>query len=281
MVGRMPKRQPANFGIKQAVNADQLATEFGAVPETPEQRRKSIQEAQQNAMAIQSAIAAHDDREVRRMYELSRRAKNPGNMLTLSDLMGGIDMAGPPLSRADVLQGMDMGNGGGTQRLTEEFPTSKVDDYLMEELYNPTPQRQVQPIRQSLTERRPVQSQPRPQQRPQPTTAENWRVKRYIGETRSGNEVHVWRVENVKTGSKLENLFRLDSVASRIAMYLNESGDNNDPRAVSLCNTYKRRDQLLKEARMLEKSAEGKPMKSERLRQIRAEINQLDYKLGV
>lgn len=306
MVARMPKRQPVKLDIKTAVNADQLATEFGEVPETPEQRRKALREMQQSAMAYQNAIAAHDAREEQRMRMLSQRAKNPGNMLTMADLMGGIDLSGPPLSRADVLQGMDMGamgsGGGYGGMLTEEFPTNKVDDYLMEEMYNQSakqqPRRPVQrqPQRQALTETKPLRSSDiyrsdgsgRKVTEPGVSdhlvgraTKENWKVKRYIGETRSGNEVAVWRVENVLTGSKIDMLFRLEGVASRVAMYLNESGDNNDPRAVSLVNTYQRRDKLLKEARALEKDASGKPMKSERLRQIRAEINQLDYKLGV
>lgn len=294
MVGRMPKRQSTEFGIPKNINADQLATEFGDVPETPEQRKQSLRAAQQSSMNLQSAIAEHDAREERRMRALSERAKNPGNMLSWKDLMGGIDMSGPQLSRAEVMQGMEMGGGGGF--LTEQFPTSKVDDYLMEELYQqpqrqPVRQQQVrQPIQQTVQQPvRPLSQtmnnrQPLIEQKPirsSTMTNEKWKIKRYIGETRSGNEVAVWRVENVKTGSKLETLFRLEGIATRVSMYLNESGDVNDPRAIGLINTYQRRDKLLKEARLLEKSADGKPMKSERLRQIRAEINQLDYKLGV
>lgn len=285
MVGR--KRQPV-------VDVDQLANEFGATPETPEQRKRALQEAQSNSMAIQNAIAAHDAREENRMRLLSRRAQNPGNMLTMKDLMG--DMSGPSLSRHDVLQGME--TGGQTYSngmLTEEFPTSH-DNYLMEELYNkpPAPKQIRQPVqparqpqRQQLTEQKPIRasdiyrSDGSGRKVTQPVSSENWKLKRYIGETRSGNEIYIWRVENVKTGSKLETLFRLEGVASRIAMYLNESGDVNDPRALGLVNAYQKRDKLLKEARVLEKDAAGKPMKSDRLKQIRAEINQLDYKLGV
>jgi hypothetical protein len=215
--------------------------------------------------------------------------------MSLRDLAVGLDGM-PPLSVSDVML-PDVPAPGSHQFLTEEFPTNH-DDMIMEDLYRPEPQvrqRPVQPNRQILQETKPIRSSDiyrsdgsgrkvtepaRPRVR-EAIAGENWRVKRYLGETRSGNEVHVWRVENAKTGSKLQTLFRLEGVATRIVLALNESGDINDPRAVSLVNAYEKRDRLLKEARALERSADGKAMKSERLRQIRAEINQLDYKLGV
>jgi hypothetical protein len=91
----------------------------------------------------------------------------------------------------------------------------------------------------------------------------------------------VWKVENPRTGTKLDTLFRVEGVANRVALLLNETGDLNDPRVVGLVGAYNKRDKLLKEARALQKSADGKPMKSDRLRQIQAEINQLDYRLGI
>lgn len=262
MVGRMPKK----------VQADQLASEYADVPESPEQRRRRLSQAQQTAMTAQSRIAEHDAREEARMYALSRRAKQ--QMLSLEDLMGGD--SGPALSRQDVML-PDMQTG--QQFLTEDFPTNH-DDVIMEEMYRPPtrpirqPQQQPARPRQQLTEQRPIRSS-------EPAVSENWRAKRYLGETRSGAEVQVWKVENTKTGSSLRNLFRIEGVASRIAMMLNESGDINDPRVISLAGAYEKRDKLLKEARQLEREAEGKPMKTQRLRQIRAEINQLDYRLGV
>ncbi len=254
-------------------------------PESSQQRKVRLANAQQNAAMTQSVIAERAAREEQRVRSLSRRIKS--NMLSLSDLMGGM---GPiPLSRSDVMQGMNEGS----QFLTEEFPTSQ-DDVIMEDMYRQPSQRQVQqPIRrnqqpqqrQTLTEQRPVKRQQQPElnlrQFIKETPTENWRVKRYLGETRSGEEVHVWKVENAKTGNSLRNLFRIEGVASRIAMILNESGNLNDSRIVSLVNAYEKRDKMLKEARALEKTVDGKEMKSERLRALRAEINQLDYRLGV
>jgi len=260
-------------------------------PETPEQRRARLQTGQQNAAAFQSRLAEFDAREDQRMRRLSQRGST--NMLTMNDLMG--DMGGVPLSRSDVmLPGMN----DGQQFLTEEFPTNH-DDMIMEDMYRNQQRRPIQqytqepakrvtaspePIRgphentrQMLTENKPI----RPPIHEAIQTSENWKVKQYLGETRNGTEVEVWKVENVKTKSSLRNLFRLESVASRIAICLNESGDSNDPRVVSLVNAYEKRDKLIKEARALEQSANGKAMKTDRLRELRAQINQLDYRLGV
>lgn len=273
MVGRMPKRR---------VSADEIANQFsvGEGSETPEQKRTRIAQAIQNTQSLVGDIQnggrmtrqdARDDMVMRKAHRLAKGFLNEG--LSLNDLAAGIDGM-PGLSMADVmLPDVQMPSGMSNQFLTEEFPTNH-DNVIMEELYQP-PRPPVQPTRQQ----RPIREQVA--QQPSRETRDNWRVKRYLGETRGGNEVQVWRVENAKTGNKLPNLFRLEGVASRISLHLNESGDPNDPRVLSLVNAYEKRDKLLKEARQLEKSADGKQMKSERLRQIRAEINQLDYKLGV
>jgi hypothetical protein len=283
MVGRMPKR---------SVQTDEIATRFSADepgPETPAQKQQRIAQAIQDTQSLVGDInsgsritrqIAKDDMVMRKAY---RRAVQES--MSLNDLAVGLGGL-PGLSVSDVMLPDFELPGPGQQFLTEEFPTNH-DDMIMEDLYQPKrPVRQVQqqpirgPQRQPLTERS-VQPRPAVRNALDLEARELWKVKRYLGETRSGNEVHVWRVENTKTGSKLQNLFRLEGVASRIALMLNESGDLNDPRVVSLANSYEKRDKLLKEARLLERSADGKVMKSERLRQIRAEINQLDYKLGV
>ena len=285
MVGRMPKR---------SVQADEIATRFSLdepAAETPEQKQRRVAQAIHETQSLVGDInsgsrvtrqIARDNMVMRKAY---RRALQES--MSLNDLAMGLDRM-PGLSTADVMLPDFQLPGPGQQFLTEEFPTNH-DDMIMEDLYQPQPQRQLvrqQPIRapqrQALTEQRPASSRPavRSALDLEPTR-ELWKAKRYLGETRSGSEVHVWRVENTKTGSKLQNLFRIEGVASRIALMLNESGDLNDPRVVSLANAYEKRDKLLKEARLLERSADGKPMKNERLRQIRAEINQLDYKLGV
>jgi hypothetical protein len=243
------------------------------VVQTTETMAQRIAQGQQKAMIAQSRIAEHDAREERRMIELSRRAKS--NMLTMQDLMGGLDSWQPPLSRADVtLPGMS------GQRLTEEFPTQH-DNILMEEMYAAR-QRKSQPAQ-------PVQRQALREQVQQvkqsfvgrTVSGNHWVVKKFLGETRGGDTVPVWRVQNKMTGTAFDKLFRIEGVASRVAALLNESGDRSDPRIISLVSAYDKRDKLLKEARLLERSAEGKAMKTERLRAIRAEINQLDYRLGI
>lgn len=286
MVGRMPKRS----------RVDQLATEFGVAdngltPETPQQRQQRIAQAIQHTQSLVGDIqngaranrASRDDMVMRKAHRLAKSYLNEG--LSLNDLAAGLDRM-PNLAMSDVMLPDVPLPAHGNQMLTEEFPTNH-DDVIMNELYNP-PQSiahqqgrkrgQFAPV--PTVEKQRLFEQPTRRAEPQ-TVTENWKVKRYLGETRGGSEVHVWRVENAKTGTKLPSLFRIEGVASRIVLALNESGDLNDPRVLSLTNAYEKRDRLLKEARQLEKSADGKQMKSERLRQIRAEINQLDYKLGV
>ncbi len=273
-------------------------------PETPQQRQARIAKAVQNAQALTEGIKsrapntvrdARDDQVMRKAY---RRAVS--DKMSFSDLAAGLGHPGLTTRDAMLPDMAPLGNGvmEGREFLTEEFPTNH-DDMIMEDLYSQQPIRQPrqpgapqqpirqpqQPIRQQrqvLTEERPAtQRRPELNLRQAVATAENWRIKRYLGETRSGTEVHVWKVENTKTGNSLRNLFRIEGVASRIAMILNETGDASDPRIVSLINAYEKRDKLIKEARALEKSADGKEMKTDRLRALRAEINQLDYRLGV
>lgn len=287
MVGRIPKRQ---------VVAETLASDFSGgdtIQETPQERQARIVRAMENAQSLVGDIAsgnrmtrqiAKDDQVMRKAY---RKAVTEG--MSLADLAYGLD-SGPGLSMQDVML-PDMPMPRGREFLTEEFPTNH-DDMIMNEYYRDNsyakqePPRQTRP-RQVLTENQPTRPSP-PARSIRETLhtegvvkAENWRVKRYLGETRSGTEVHIWKVENTKTGSSMKTMFRIEGVASRIAMMLNESGDNNDPRVISLVSAYEKRDRLLKEARTLEKTADGKAMKTDRLRQIRAEINQLEYRLGV
>ncbi len=257
-------------------------------PETPQQRQARIAKAVQNAQALTEGIKsrapntvrdARDDQVMRKAY---RRAVS--DKMSFSDLAAGLGHPGLTTRDAMLPDMAPLGNGvmEGREFLTEEFPTNH-DDMIMEDLYNQPQQPIRQPQRQMLTEERPIQQRRQPELNLRQAVAvtENWRIKRYLGETRSGTEVHVWKVENTKTGNSLRNLFRIEGVASRIAMILNETGDASDPRVVSLINAYEKRDKLIKEARALEKSAAGKEMKTDRLRSLRAEINQLDYRLGV
>jgi hypothetical protein len=225
-------------------------------PAAPVDRRAHLAAAQQSSMLAQSRIAEHDAREEQRMINLSRRAER--DMLTLADLEGG---SIPPLSRSDV---MLPGMSPRSQLLTEEFPTSH-DTAIMQEIYNgPKPSRS-----------RPLTETTRPARHP------SWTVKKFLGETRGGTTVAVWKVQNSDSGIAFDKLFRIESVAFRIASLLNESNNIGDPRVVSVLRDYDKRDKLLKEARVLERETGDKPMKQSRLRAVRAEIASLDYKLGI
>lgn len=244
--------------------------------ETPQERRARITNAVENVDAMKGAII-ENRRENERLVHIHRKAKS-NLFLDMRDLMAGI---GPIPSASEALLPEDrMGMSMPTHHefLTEQFPTHQ-DNMIMEQMYAQPRQPQRQPQRQSLLEQIPVR-------KPAPKldltgSAANWTIKKYLGETRGGDTIPVWKVQNKKAGSSLDKLFRIEGVANRIAMILNESNDLNDHRVVGLIALYDKRDKLLKESRQLEKSADGKPMKTERLRAIRAEINQLDYRLGI
>jgi hypothetical protein len=230
-------------------------------------------------------LTEHDHRENQVLVKAHRKALSLS--LDMNDLMTGIGHIDMPGSMfPEDRQGIS----GDREFLTEEFPTAH-DNYIMEDLYRPRSQpatpRQNQP-RQALREQivgnrhatpAPPPGNTRPHTTP-PPAGPPWRVKAFLGETRGGDEIPVWKVANTKTGSTIDKLFRIEGVAVRVAGLLNESGDINDPRALSLIAVYDKRDKLLKEARLLEKTAAGKPMKTQRLQAIQAEINQLDRRLG-
>jgi uncharacterized protein YdcH (DUF465 family) len=108
-----------------------------------------------------------------------------------------------------------------------------------------------------------------------------WSVKSLIAETKSGASVPVWKVVNTKMGFSHEKLFRIESIALKVSNILNECVNFNDPRVVRIISDYDKRDRLIKEIRTTEKDAQGKPMKSERLQQLKNELVQIDYRLGI
>jgi hypothetical protein len=281
-------------------------------------RRQLIEQSQWSAGAKIDAARSADATHGYGAKQIAQKIKQRGLTLDMNDLMG-IPSRGPQLSRSDLFQGMDMGGmmPPGRQMLTEDFPTNH-DNMIMDENYEDYRSDYDQPIQRQPVQSRAL-PQARPQPRPQPQQARPqqpqrqtlretimgappkgetamrapptqpvqaksgppWGVKAYLGETRGGSQVYIWKVVNAKTGTEIQTMFRVESVAARVAAILNESGDSNDPRALSLINLYNKRDSLLKEARALEKTSNGKSMKLARLSTIRSEINQLDYRLGI
>lgn len=274
---------------------------------TPQDRARLLEQAQFKAEGARAVDTNHGSS----AKQIAEKLESRGLFLSMEDLMGMPSRRQEQMiDRYDAFQGMDTETGG-RQMLTEEFPTNH-DDALMEEIYGRyAPGRPMQedepdrfapgrPIRQmpQRTQQRQVPQRQAPQrQAPQrqmlreqiigqsPPQSNRggppWGLKAFIGETKSGNQIPVWKVQNSRTGTLLNTMFRVESVAQKVAMLLNESGDSNDPRALQITQLYEKRDKLLKEARVLEKTAAGKPMKSDRLRVIRDEINQLDYRLGI
>lgn len=285
----MPKKNDVSRFLDAAADQPAAGPIDESLPiESAAQKRARIIEAMQNAQATKGAIDAGTNGGDRAtLSRIHQKMKRLSDDVGMRDLMVGIGSM-PAMNARDLLLPEDRALLAGRtstaagqmmqrQMLTEEFPTGH-DDWIMDDLYARQPARQ--PQRQVLRE----DSVPPRRQAPNlkaALDAENWKVKQYLGETRGGSKVHVWKLENARSGVKLDTLFRVEAVANRLALLLNETGDLNDPRVVGLVNAYNKRDKLLKEARALQKSANGKPMKSDRLRQIQAEINQLDYRLGI
>lgn len=221
---------------------------------TPEKsnitRTERFRIAEQNAADRIGRLHDHNSNEDAIAMQISKKL---GNMeLTMADLIG-VDRGGPILSRAQLFDGMEMPPPG-RRVLTEEFPTSHEKNFLSEQ-NNKSVKRE---------------NTPRPR----------WSIKRFMAEMKNGTEIPVWKVAN-NTGFALDKIFKIKEVADKLVFYLNESGNMNDPRVINLISVYNRRDQLLKEIRILEKEAVGKPMKTKIVESKKTEVQQLDYRLGI
>lgn len=274
--------------IKRGVRIDPEKLGISRDPEGD--RRRLLEQSQWTAQSKIDALRSNHASHGASAAQIRDRMKQRGLFLSMNDLLG-IPDRGPRLDRQDAFQGMDVGH----QVLTEEFPTSHdrmitEDDYDAYGAYEEAdpysepakPQRRP-PQRQALREqivgsppRRAPAGGPAPARTPLP-----WGVRAFMGETKGGNQIPIWKVVNGRTGSSVNKLFRVENVANCVATMLNESGDINDPRALNLIRIHDKREALLKEARLLEKTADGKPMKTERLKTLYREIGQLDSRLGV
>lgn len=256
-------------------------------------RRRLLEQSQYSAQSKIDAARTADLDNGAGALRIRQRLNERGLYLSMADLMG-VPSQGPAIDRHSAFQGMD--TTGMSGMLTEEFPTNH-DNRITEELYHHDDYHQPQPQRRSGNQIRDI---PEPRARALPSApqrqslreeiiggsrqqqpAGNWMVKAFLGETKTGKQVPVWKVGNAKTGTTFGKLFKIEGLAKKIVGYLNESGDSNDPRALSLMHAYEKREQLLKQARLLEQTAAGKPMKTEQLKAMYREIGQLDSRLGV
>lgn len=181
--------------------------------------------------------------------------------------------------------------GAGRRVLTEQVPMEMQDDsYLLPEEQEAlrTQQRMPQRRQFSFNEQVPLtEDAPAPRRAPKAVQDTSWTVKQYMAETKSGANIPVWKVFNSKIGMEHQTPFRIEEVAVKIANILNESGNFNDPRVVSVINAYTKRDKLLKECRALEQEVKSKGAaaadshKAQRVRQLRSEIQALEYRLGI
>lgn len=106
-----------------------------------------------------------------------------------------------------------------------------------------------------------------------------WKIKRFIGETKSGRTVPVWKVVNETTGMSMDKLFKVEEVAIKLVTILNHTGNVNDPRVLGVLHLYEKRNGLLKEIRSLQGSTGD--IKKGRLQDLRSQLATIDYKLGI
>jgi hypothetical protein len=219
--------------------------------------KEILSQAIVNAREIIRDINSGTSRDNEIMRMAYRQAVNES--LTWDDLVYDI----PSYSRIPISSNkQDISNLFNRQFLTEEFPVNH-DTYISDD------ETKSDKVISLLEQKQEIK------------TSSLWKTRQYLGETKSGSKIPVWKVENLKDGSSVKTLFKIESIADKVAMFLNESGNINDHRIVSIIAAYEKRDKILKEIRLLERDIEDKPMKKERLINMRAEINRLDYKLGI
>jgi hypothetical protein len=216
-------------------------------------RQEAISKGQMGASNRIDRIMEHEEKEKSRAKKIaSHLSQHP---LSMADLMGIDDGNVPQLTRAQLFDGMEIPR---QQVLTERFPVYDESSALFEKPKPPAPI--SKPIKQNTA---------------------MWGIKQYMAEMRNGGEIPVWKVSNSSTGFALDKVFRIKEVAQKLVMILNETGNINDTRVVSLINSYDKRDKLLKEIRVLQKDPKDKPMKTKIIESKRAEIAQLEYRLGI
>ena len=116
------------------------------------------------------------------------------------------------------------------------------------------------------------------------TTGGDWGVEKMFARLRSGKQVPVWKVTNEATGMGIERPFRIQEPAQRVASILNQTGNVNDQRIVSVMEAYDTHIELMKQMRglkrQLKESTRKGPIK-QRIAEIRDELEEVNYKLGI
>lgn len=109
-----------------------------------------------------------------------------------------------------------------------------------------------------------------------------WRTEKAMARLKSGKQVPVWLVVNEGTGEKLEQPFRIQSPAEKIAAILSVTGNTNEPRIVQITEDYNRHVHLTKTLRNAKKAIqEGKSINKVQYRKLSAELEGINHRLGI
>ncbi len=110
----------------------------------------------------------------------------------------------------------------------------------------------------------------------------SWVVEKMRAKLKSGKHVPVWKVLDESTGMEIPNAFRIQEPAQRIATIINKTGKVNDPRIKNILEAYKKHVQLMKQARQLKAAInEGRSNLRPKLQQVRDELEETNFKLGI
>jgi len=109
-----------------------------------------------------------------------------------------------------------------------------------------------------------------------------WKTQKKIATLKNGRDVPVWLIVNENTGSRVEKPFRMQEPALRISTMLNQNGGNGeDVRITRVFEAYDSHVSLMKQFRGLKKMLNEGQKVGNKIKAVRAELEEVNYKLGI
>ena len=109
-----------------------------------------------------------------------------------------------------------------------------------------------------------------------------WKTQKKIAKLKNGRDVPVWLIVNENTGARVEKPFRMQEPALRVATMLNQNGGNGeDVRISRLFEAYDSHISLMKDFRTLKKQLNEGHKVGNKIKDIRSQLEEVNYKLGI
>lgn len=233
---------------------------------------------------IPGELIDRDARENQRMTSIRQKLVQRGLELTESDLLGvSVNMGQMQQVAPSILTERDIYSGLNQEELQEVRNSQAEDGLYVPNTYAPPGMESGYGVDSPiLTETGlPMRKVQTPMHAP-PKRPATWKAQKMNARLKSGNVVPVWKVIDEKTGMEMPTPFRIEEVADRIVNILNESGNVNDPRIVSVTSNYNKRVQIMKEMKQVKQMiAEGQTSKKARFQQLQSDLASVDYRLGI